>query len=126
MDNMCYPAGDREVPARRPLAPVYGDNHPAINEETAMEDLRLRASMRRTLARVLPETLEEAEELATSIEQAVQRETGRGVNDLTVEVSPQGILLRGRCTTYYTKQLAQHAAMSMPGGERLTNSIEVA
>ena len=90
-----------------------------------MEDLRLRTSMRRSFAGVLPETLEEAEELATSIEQAVQRETGRGVADLTVEVSPQGILLKGRCTTYYTKQLAQHAAMSMPGGDRLTNSIEV-
>ena len=90
-----------------------------------MEDLRLRTSTRRSFAGVLPETLEEAEELATSIEQAVQRETGRGVADLTVEVSPQGILLRGRCTTYYTKQLAQHAAMSMPGGDRLINSIEV-
>jgi len=90
-----------------------------------MEDLRLRTSTRRSFAGVLPETLEEAEELATSIEQAVQRETGRGVADLTVEVSSQGILLRGRCTTYYTKQLAQHAAMSIPGGDRLINSIEV-
>ena len=90
-----------------------------------MEDPRLRAAMRREFARVLPETLEEADELAASIEQAVQRETGRGVADLAVEVSPQGVLLRGRCTTYYTKQLAQHAAMSMPGGERLVNSIEV-
>lgn len=90
-----------------------------------MEDLTLQASMRQSFADVLPETLEEAEELATLIEQAVQRETGRGVDDLTVEISQQGILLRGRCTTYYTKQLAQHAAMSMPGGERLINSIEV-
>ena len=90
-----------------------------------MEDLRVRTRTRRSFAGVLPETLEEAEELATSIEQAVQRETGRGVDDLSVEVSPQGILLRGRCTTYYTKQLAQHAAMSMPGGDRLINSIEV-
>ncbi len=90
-----------------------------------MEDLKLRKSMRRKLEKVLPETLEEAEELAASIERAVQRETGRGVNDLTVEISPQGVLLRGRCTSYYTKQLAQHAAMSMPGGERLINSIEV-
>jgi hypothetical protein len=90
-----------------------------------MEDSRVRVSRRRAFAGVLPETLEEAEELAASIEQAVQRETGRGVADLTVEVSPQGILLRGRCTTYYTKQLAQHAVMSMPGGDRLINSIEV-
>lgn len=90
-----------------------------------MEELRIRAARRRDFAGVLPETLEEAEELAASIERAVQRETARGVDDLTVEVSPQGILLRGRCTTYYTKQLAQHAAMSIPGGDRLINSIEV-
>ena len=90
-----------------------------------MEDTRIRARTRRDFVGVLPETLEEAEELATSIEQAVHRETGRGVVDLTVEVSPQGIRLRGRCTTYYTKQLAQHAAMNIPGGDRLINSIEV-
>ena len=90
-----------------------------------MEDLRRLASMRRNFVGVVPETLEEAEELATSIERAVQRETGRGVADLTVEVGPQGILLKGRCTTYYTKQLAQHAAMNIPGGDRLINSIEV-
>jgi hypothetical protein len=91
-----------------------------------MEDLRFRESVARRFAEVLPETLEEAEELAASIERAVQYETGRGVADLAVEVNPEGILLRGRCTTYYTKQLAQHAAMSIPGGDRLTNSIEVA
>lgn len=90
-----------------------------------MEEFALRTDLRPSLADVLPETLEEAEELAASIERAVQRETGRGVDDLMVEVSPQGILLRGRCTTYYTKQLAQQAAMCMPGGDRLTNRIEV-
>ena len=90
-----------------------------------MEDPRVWVSTGREFADVLPETLEEAEELAASIERAVQRETGLGVADLTVEVGPQGILLKGRCTTYYTKQLAQHAAMSIPGGDRLINSIEV-
>lgn len=90
-----------------------------------MEDLMVRWSRRQEFADLLPETLEEAEELAISIEQAVQRETGHGVDDLAVEISSQGVLLRGRCTTYYTKQLAQHAAMGMPGGDRLINSIEV-
>jgi osmotically-inducible protein OsmY len=74
----------------------------------------------------LPETLEEAEELAASIERAVQRETGRQIRDLSVEVDRDGVRLRGSCTTYYCKQLAQHAAMTVPGGDRLTNSIEVA
>jgi len=73
----------------------------------------------------LPETLEEAEQLAASIESAVQRETGRGVRNLSVEVSRDGVRLKGHCTTYYCKQLAQHAAMGVPGGDHLTNSIEV-
>jgi osmotically-inducible protein OsmY len=74
---------------------------------------------------VLPETVEEAERLAASIERAVQQETGRGVRNLRVEVSRSGVLLQGRCTTYHCKQLAQHAAMSMPGGDRVSNLIEV-
>jgi hypothetical protein len=131
-----------------------------------MEDGRVGFAVRRDFARVLPETLEEAEELAASIEReiaadrtphaprdaavctphaprevclldrqsadlaasierAVQRETDWGVAELVVEVGSQGVLLRGRCDTYYTKQLAQHAAMRIPGGDRLINSIEV-
>jgi hypothetical protein len=90
-----------------------------------MEDLVIRAGARAAFADVLPETLEEAEELAASIERAVQLETDRGVADLCVEVSPQGVRLRGHCDTFYTKQLAQHAAMRVPGGDRLINSIEV-
>ena len=73
----------------------------------------------------LPETLAEAERLAASIERAVQRETRGGVRNLSVEVNRQGVFLKGRCPTYYLKQLAQHAAMGIPGGDRLTNQIEV-
>ncbi len=76
-------------------------------------------------ATALPETLQEAEELATLIERAVHEETGHGVRDLAVEVDKDGVLLRGHCETFYCKQLAQHAAMGVPGGDRLTNSIEV-
>jgi len=79
----------------------------------------------RVVDRGLPETLAEAEELAASIERAVQEETRRGVQDLSVEVNRDGVLLKGHCTTYYCKQLAQHAAMGVPGGDRLTNSIKV-
>jgi osmotically-inducible protein OsmY len=74
---------------------------------------------------VLPETLEEAERLAASIERAVHRETGGGVRHLCVEVKGDGVLLRGRCDTYYCKQLAQHAAMAFRGACPLTNAIEV-
>jgi len=73
----------------------------------------------------LTETLAEAERLAASIERAVSRETGGKVRNLRVEVNRAGILLSGRCTTYYTKQKAQHAAMALSGSDPLTNEIEV-
>lgn len=74
----------------------------------------------------LPETLAEAEKLAASIERAVSRETAGRVRDLRVEVNRDGVLLTGRCTTYYAKQQAQTAAMRVPCGRQLTNRIEVA
>jgi hypothetical protein len=98
---------------------------PTVEEDIAMESMRSAAVTMHNFVGVLPETVEEAEELAASIEEAVQRETGRAVDDLMVVINPQGILLRGRCTSFYTKQLAQHAAMNVPGGNRLVNSIEV-
>ena len=73
----------------------------------------------------LPETQEEAERLAASIERAVSRETSGGVQNLRVEISTRGVLLTGRCHSFYTKQKAQHAAMGLSGTEELTNSIEV-
>jgi hypothetical protein len=77
---------------------------------------------RRTLR---SETRAEVEKLAASIERAVRRETSGAVRDLHVEVNGDGILLTGRCSTYYAKQMAQHAAMTVPAGGQLTNQIEV-
>lgn len=91
-----------------------------------MQDPRMkRAAEWDSLGAWLPETEAEAEALAESIESAVQRETSRQVRDLSVEVTRDGVLLQGRCDTYYCKQLAQHAAMTTPGGDRVTNRIEV-
>ena len=74
----------------------------------------------------VPHTDTEAEALATRIERAVENQTGRRIRNLSVEVSREGVFLRGRCDTFYAKQLAQQAAMALPGGDRLTNDIEVA
>jgi hypothetical protein len=91
-----------------------------------MEDVSaLTCDRERDFRAVPPETVEEAELLAASIERAVQNETGHGVDHLTVEVGPQGISLRGHCETYYCKQLAQHAVMGMRAGDQLWNHIEV-
>lgn len=72
-----------------------------------------------------PEPVTDAEKLAASIERAVRIETCGRVRNLCVEVTRGRVLLAGRCTSYYTKQMAQHAAMIFSGGRELTNSIEV-
>ncbi len=66
----------------------------------------------------------DAERMAASIERAVRRETSGGVRHLHVEVKRDGIVLEGRCDTYYCKQLAQHAAMTV-SRDPLTNAIRV-
>ena len=91
-----------------------------------MEDLPQETRVvSRTESVGLPETIEEAERKAASIERAVNQETGCRVRNLIVEVSHKGVLLRGYCASYYCKQLAQHAAMGVSGGDHVTNSIEV-
>jgi hypothetical protein len=74
-----------------------------------------------------PEPASEADVLATVIERAVQRGTSRSVRNLGVEVLRHEIVLTGRCSTYHTKQKAQHAAMGFcSSGRQLNNRIEVA
>jgi osmotically-inducible protein OsmY len=112
-----------------PPVPTNGLKPSAAGEEKPMEDLCWRTACDWSADDrddyPVPETLAEAERLAASIERAVRHETRGGVRNLSVEVNRSGVLLKGRCTTYYLKQLAQHAAMGMPGGDRLTNQIEV-
>jgi hypothetical protein len=110
--------------------PAYGNEESAIHEEKAMDRLSFGT------AAVLPvdagrrppppEPASETEVLTTAIERAVQRDTGGGVRGLRVEIQRHGIVLTGRCSTYYTKQKAQHAAMGFCGsGRQVTNRIEV-
>jgi osmotically-inducible protein OsmY len=73
----------------------------------------------------LPETVAEAEKLAAKIERAVWRKTSGRIRNLRVQINRQGVLLTGRCDTYYAKQMAQHAAMSVHKTLQLTNQIEV-
>jgi hypothetical protein len=89
------------------------------------------------LMAIVPLTLAESESLAASIEKAVQEQTGGAIANLAVVVDEGGVFLHGSCSTYYHKQLAQHAAMAFPAeltagkgltaatGLTLTNCIEV-
>ena len=65
------------------------------------------------------------QELAARIHQRICMHTSGRVRDLTVVVTPDQIEIHGRCATFYTKQLAQHAAMGVLDGELLVNLIDV-
>ncbi len=59
------------------------------------------------------------------LEAQVLRRVGGRVRDLRVLVRHNGVILRGRCTTYHAKQIAQHTAMELTGLPILANDIEV-
>jgi len=68
---------------------------------------------------------EAADPLVATIKGEIRTLTRGGVKDLEVIVQPEAVLLRGRCSSFYCKQLAQHAAMHWIGKARLFNEIEV-
>lgn len=73
--------------------------------------------------------------LRESVEQLVRTRIGSLVRGLRVDVQNKAVVLSGRASTYYAKQLATHAAMShsafSPGALssdepfNVTNAIEV-
>jgi len=63
----------------------------------------------------------EDEQLTTQI----VRRLGNRIRDLRVLRQGGGLVIQGRTTTYYAKQLAQHAAMELDSEPILANDIEV-
>jgi osmotically-inducible protein OsmY len=59
------------------------------------------------------------------IERQIRRETSDKVRDLHVEVRRDSVVLEGRCGTFYSKQLASHAAMALCGVTPVINQIDV-
>ncbi len=67
-----------------------------------------------------------SESLAEQITRLVQSRTGGRIHGLCVEVIEGEVILSGRTTTYYVKQLATHAALDLAGCFiALTNDIAV-
>ncbi len=67
----------------------------------------------------------ETECLAAKIEQIVWHATAAAVKNLRVQIHEDQVTLTGRCRTYYTKQIAQHAAMETAVGCEVVNQIAV-
>jgi hypothetical protein len=68
----------------------------------------------------------QAELFARRIDLVVKQATGQAVRNLVVEVNGPIVRLRGMCSTFYSKQLAQQAVMAVLSDEQLFNEIEVA
>ena len=69
---------------------------------------------------------DEWEQLAITLARSVHKRTGGAVRSLRVEVDRQSVRLFGRCGSFYCKQLAQQAVMSLTPDLLLTNHIDVA
>ncbi|WP_197527866.1 BON domain-containing protein [Posidoniimonas polymericola] len=61
--------------------------------------------------------------MASRIQSRIQRRLGDRIRDLQVYVIDKNVTLQGCCATYYSKQLAQHAALGVLEDERLENDI---
>lgn len=64
--------------------------------------------------------------LEVAIMQRIESRLPGRVRNLRVRVDGEAVVLEGQCSTYYTKQLAQHAALGILEDEQLENSIMVA
>jgi hypothetical protein len=64
--------------------------------------------------------------LRVVLETRIRARTGGRLRDLDIELSPEGIVLRGHTSTFYVKQLAQHGIRDVLPDVRLQNAIDVA
>jgi hypothetical protein len=64
-------------------------------------------------------------QLRRDLERRVQARTGRRVRNLTVELLPERVVLRGCAGSYHVKQLAQHGVRDVLPNIRLDNAIVV-
>ena len=72
-----------------------------------------------------PDLQDELLKLTADIERAIFARTGRMIRQLRVVLSENEVVIHGHANSYYYKQLAQHAAMSLLHGEQLYNDILV-
>jgi hypothetical protein len=68
---------------------------------------------------------ERACQLAAAITQRIESRLPGRVRNLHVRITNESVVIEGLCATYYTKQLAQHAALGVLEDEHLENAIVV-
>lgn len=60
-----------------------------------------------------------------NLESTLRSRLGSRIRDLRIAALDGGVILRGRCATYYVKQLAQQTVMTETAYLVLANEIEV-
>ncbi len=63
--------------------------------------------------------------ISANIERLVRLRTGGMIRELKVRIDAGDVVISGRTSTYYNKQLATHAALDAAETVTLTNDIEV-
>lgn len=83
--------------------------------------------MRREASPTADRTVREtsAARFVERIEEIVRLKTGGMIRGLRVEVGQDNVILTGRTTTFYSKQLATHAALDALDDRSLSNHIVV-
>lgn len=69
--------------------------------------------------------LTEANNLNEQLEYHVRWRTARRVRELTITCTPERVVISGRTTSFYVKQLAQHGIRDLLPQVELENSIIV-
>lgn len=65
------------------------------------------------------------DDLVRRVSRLVKRETNLGVQEMQIVFKDGQLILSGYCRTFYTKQLAQQAVVSVIGNTELVNNIRV-
>jgi hypothetical protein len=118
----------RATPAA-PADSARGRFEPAIDlaEDPAPSDVF--HSKGGTFAKTAETTADAAAErnrrLAVAIMQRIESRLPGRVKNLAVRIQAGNVTLEGQCATYYTKQIAQHAALGILEDEHLENAIVV-
>ena len=73
----------------------------------------------------MPQLDADNEQLAARILARIESRLPRRIRQLTVYATDHAVIIAGQCSTYYTKQIAQHAAMGVLEYEQLINNIDV-
>ena len=63
--------------------------------------------------------------LREELESRIKALTGRRLRNLDIDLSKEGVVLKGEAQTFYVKQLAQHGVREVLPDVHLDNAIQV-